>query len=73
MSKINTSRRPVNDPADGAAAAYLTVADLGAYGLTRASVLGRCPGATEYRALDGQRCWRREDLAPLLARRGGAK
>jgi hypothetical protein len=46
---------------------YVTLDELAAAGLTVDDVLQRCPHAIEYRALDGSPCWRRADLAPLLA------
>jgi hypothetical protein len=46
--------------------AIVTLADLEALGLTQADVRRRCPWGVEYTALDGQPCWRREDLDRLL-------
>jgi hypothetical protein len=46
---------------------YLTLTDLAVHGITAAHVRRCRPLAVEYRALDGSPCWRREDLAPLLA------
>src|SRR5262249_46399342 len=45
---------------------------LAGQGLSPADVRRHCPCAVEYTDLGGGPCWRREDLAPLLAEMGGA-
>jgi hypothetical protein len=48
----------------------ITAAELAEYGITPEAVRRRCPWAVEYVGLDGEPCWRREELAPLLCGRG---
>jgi hypothetical protein len=43
------------------------LAELAEQGITPEDVCRCCPWAIEYRAIDGSPCWRREDLAELLA------
>lgn len=50
---------------------YLTEGDLRDLGIEPLLVRILCPWATEYRALDGSRCWPAADLAPLLGAEGG--
>jgi hypothetical protein len=48
----------------------VTEAELLAHGLTRTDIRRRCPLATEFAGLAGERCWRLEDLLPLLPKGG---
>ncbi|MDY3563390.1 hypothetical protein R5W23_004893 [Gemmata sp. JC673] len=50
---------------------FVSEHDLRDLGLEPALVRVLCPHATEYRALDGSRCWAAADLAPLLGAEGG--
>ncbi len=45
---------------------YVTLDDLTAVGLAAADVRERCPGAIQYTAVNGQPCWVRDELVPLL-------
>lgn len=55
------------DPDDrDPAADYLTEEQLRDLGVDPDLVRALAPHATELRALDGSRCWSREDLSPLL-------
>ncbi len=50
---------------------YVTLEALAAEGWTEADVRSRCPWAAEYRTLDRQPCWLREELSPLLGDEDG--
>lgn len=52
---------------------YLTEDDLRALEIDPADVRARAPHATEYRALDGARCWAAIDLAHLFGANGGGQ
>jgi hypothetical protein len=45
---------------------YVTADDLRAHGMTPDDMERLCPGAVEYRALDGSACWLRSELSPIL-------
>jgi hypothetical protein len=49
----------------------ITAAELADYALTPDDVRRLDPQPVEYTAIDGGPCWLREDLAGLLAARGG--
>ncbi len=52
-------------------AEYVAASNLAEFGLTTQDVRRRCQWAVEYTGLDGNPCWLRTDLEPLLGDEGG--